>query len=64
MDAFSSKVEERWLPHYIQLTLDADKKTLVAKHALETSQFQDSPNSVVYELTGLVVFSRNIDEEI
>ena len=64
MDAFGGKVEERWLPHFIQVVLDVDKKTLEAKHALDQSQFQDVGNSEVYELTGLVVFSRNIDDEI
>lgn len=63
-DAFSGKVEERWLPHFIQVSLDAEKKTLEARHALDKSQFQDDPNATTYELTGLVVFSRDINEEI
>lgn len=62
-DAFGGKLQEQWLPHFVQVILDADSKIEV-RHALDRSQFQDAPNSTVYELTSLVAFSRNIEEEI
>lgn len=63
-DAFGGKLHERWLPHFIQISLDVDSKILEVKHALDPSQFTAAPNSTAYELTGLVAFSRNIDDEI
>jgi len=63
-DSFSGKVAERWLPHFIQVVLNTEAKTVEARHALDESQFQHVANSEIYELTGLVVFSRNIEDEI